>query len=79
MRISRAWRCSRRACLVCKLKMATTRSYPRGRDFAHVLGYVAKASEMDLERLSEGANAQERAAIRRLFKHPDMRTGSVRC
>ncbi|MEM1148437.1 MAG: penicillin-binding protein 2, partial [Pseudomonadota bacterium] len=44
-------------------------------DFAHVLGYVAKASEADLERLSEGANAQERSAIRRLFKHPDMRTG----
>ncbi len=58
-----------------QVEMASTRSYPRGRDFAHVLGYVAKASEMDLERLSEDANAQERAAIRRLFKHPDMRTG----
>lgn len=58
-----------------QVEMASTRSYPRGRDFAHVLGYVAKASEMDLERLSEGANAQERAAVRRLFKHPDMRTG----
>ena len=58
-----------------QVEMAATRSYPRGRDFAHVLGYVAKASEADLERLSEDANAQERAAIRRLFKHPDMRTG----
>ncbi|MEM8616958.1 MAG: penicillin-binding protein 2 [Pseudomonadota bacterium] len=58
-----------------KVTMAATRSYPRGRDFAHVLGYVAKASESDLNRLSEGANPQERAAIRRLFKHPDMRTG----
>lgn len=58
-----------------QVEMASTRSYPRGRDFAHVLGYVAKASEMDLERLSEDANAQERAAVRRLFKHPDMRTG----
>nr|WP_070960090.1 penicillin-binding protein 2 [Hyphomonas sp. Mor2] len=58
-----------------QVEMAATRSYPRGRDFAHVLGYVAKASEMDLERLSDGANAQERAAVRRLFKHPDMRTG----
>ncbi len=58
-----------------QVEMAATRSYPRGRDFAHVLGYVAKASETDLERLSEGANAQERAAVRRLFKHPDMRTG----
>mgnify|MGYP001793942753 FL=1 len=58
-----------------QVEMAATRSYPRGRDFAHVLGYVAKASETDLERLSDGANAQERAAVRRLFKHPDMRTG----
>lgn len=58
-----------------QVEMASTRSYPRGRDFAHVLGYVAKASQTDLERLSEDANAQERAAIRRLFKHPDMRTG----
>ena len=58
-----------------QVEMAATRAYPRGRDFAHVLGYVAKASETDLERLSEDANAQERAAIRRLFKHPDMRTG----
>jgi penicillin-binding protein 2 len=58
-----------------QVEMAATRSYPRGRDFAHVLGYVAKASETDLERLSEDTTPQERAAIRRLFKHPDMRTG----
>ncbi len=58
-----------------QVEMATTRSYPRGRDFAHVLGYVAKASEADLERLSEGASRQESQAIRRLFRHPDMRTG----
>lgn len=58
-----------------QVEMASTRSYPRGRDFAHVLGYVAKASEADLERLSEDTTAQERAAVRRLFKHPDMRTG----
>ncbi len=57
------------------VEMATTRSYPRGRDFAHVLGYVAKASQKDLERLSEGATKDETTAIRRLFKHPDMRTG----
>jgi len=57
------------------VEMAATRSYPRGRDFAHVLGYVAKASQKDLERLSEGATKDETRAIRRLFKHPDMRTG----
>ena len=57
------------------VEMGSTRSYPRGRDFAHVLGYVARASQADLERLSEGSTPDERAAIRRLFKHPDMRTG----
>lgn len=57
------------------VEMGSTRSYPRGRDFAHVLGYVARASEADLERLAEGATSDERNAIRRLFKHPDMRTG----
>lgn len=57
------------------VEMGSTRSYPRGRDFAHVLGYVARASQNDLERLTEGTTADERGAIRRLFKHPDMRTG----
>ena len=58
-----------------EVEMASTRSYPRGRDFAHVLGYVARASERDLGRLTEGATLSERELIRRLFKHPDMRTG----
>ncbi len=57
------------------VEMAATRSYPRGRDFAHVLGYVAKASQQDLQRLSKGAGKDEANAIRRLFRHPDMRTG----
>ncbi|MEM6410891.1 MAG: penicillin-binding protein 2 [Pseudomonadota bacterium] len=58
-----------------EVEMASTRSYPRGRDFAHVLGYVARASERDLERLTDGASVTERELVRRLFKHPDMRTG----
>ncbi|MEL7451830.1 MAG: penicillin-binding protein 2 [Pseudomonadota bacterium] len=58
-----------------QVEMASTRSYPRGRDFAHVLGYVARASERDLQRLTEGSSATETELIRRLFKHPDMRTG----
>jgi len=33
------------------VEMGATRSYPRGRDFAHVLGYVAKASQKDMVRL----------------------------
>lgn len=55
--------------------MATTRSYPRGRDLAHVLGYVAKASGDDLARLTEGAPPDEADLLRKLFRHPDMRTG----
>lgn len=58
-----------------RVEMASTRSYPRGRDFAHVLGYVARASQGDLERLSEGASGETAKGIRRLYKHPDMRTG----
>ena len=57
------------------VEMAATRSYPRGRELAHVLGYVARASERDLQRLTDGAGAAETTAVRRLFKHPDMRTG----
>ena len=55
--------------------MATTRSYPRGRDLAHVLGYVAKASGDDLARLTEDAAPEEANLLRKLFRHPDMRTG----
>lgn len=57
------------------VEMAKTRSYPRGRDFAHVLGYVARASEKDLERLTQGGSVDQAKQLRRLFKHPDMRTG----
>lgn len=58
-----------------QVDMAATRSYPRGRDFAHVLGYVAKASQDDLARLTEDLGEEETRLLSRLFKHPDMRTG----
>ena len=58
-----------------QVDMAPTRSYPRGRDLAHVLGYVAKASGDDLSRLAEGATSEEATLLRKLFRHPDMRTG----
>jgi penicillin-binding protein 2 len=58
-----------------QVEMALTRSYPRGRDFAHVLGYVARASQDDLERLSVGMEADEAKRLEKLFRHPDMRTG----
>ena len=57
------------------VEMGLTRSYPRGRDFAHVLGYVAKASQTDLERLITEAGETEAVQMTRLYKHPDMRTG----
>lgn len=34
-----------------RVEMAATRSYPRGRDFAHVIGYVARASDRDIVRM----------------------------
>lgn len=58
-----------------QVDMASTRSYPRGRDFAHVLGYVAKASGDDLSRLTEGKPQDEADRLKTLFRHPDMRTG----
>ena len=58
-----------------QVEMALTRSYPRGRDLAHVLGYVARASQDDLDRLSGGMVEDEAKRLEKLFRHPDMRTG----
>jgi penicillin-binding protein 2 len=58
-----------------QVEMALTRSYPRGRDLAHVLGYVARASQDDLTRLSTGMVEDEAKRLEKLFRHPDMRTG----
>jgi len=57
------------------VQMASTRSYPRGRDFAHVLGYVARASADDLTRLSEGRSQEEMKTFEELLRHPDVRVG----
>lgn len=57
------------------VQMASTRSYPRGRDFAHVLGYVARASAEDLERLTSGLAPEDVRTFQEMFRHPDMRTG----
>lgn len=57
------------------VQMASTRSYPRGRDFAHVLGYVARASADDLTRLAEGRAPEDLKTFEELFRHPDMRVG----
>ena len=70
-----------------QVEMALTRSYPRGRDFAHLIGYVAKANDRDMERLlSAGLEAEtaagdetalraKRSRLTQMFKHPDMRVG----
>jgi penicillin-binding protein 2 len=58
-----------------RVEMALTRSYPRGRDFAHVLGYVARAGADDLKRLTDGFGPDAASAIENMFRHPDMRTG----
>jgi penicillin-binding protein 2 len=57
------------------VQMASTRSYPRGRDFAHVLGYVARASSDDLTRLAEGRSPEDLKTFEELFRHPDIRVG----
>ena len=57
------------------VQMASTRSYPRGRDFAHVLGYVARASSDDLTRLAEGRSPEDMKTFEELFRHPDIRVG----
>ena len=57
------------------VQMASTRSYPRGRDFAHVLGYVAKASADDLTRMSEGRTGADLKEFEDLLRHPDIRVG----
>ena len=57
------------------VQMASTRSYPRGRDFAHILGYVARASADDLTRLAQGRAPEDLDTFEELFRHPDMRVG----
>jgi penicillin-binding protein 2 len=57
------------------VQMASTRSYPRGRDFAHVLGYVARASADDMERMSEGRTGDDLRTFHELLRHPDIRVG----
>lgn len=57
------------------VQMASTRSYPRGRDFAHVLGYVARASSDDITRMAEGRTGAEMKTFEDLLRHPDIRVG----
>ncbi len=58
-----------------EVRMGSTRSYPRGRDFAHVLGYVARASLEDVDRLTGGLPEAERTMLSGMLRHPDIRIG----
>ena len=59
------------------------RSYPRGRDFAHVIGYVARPNRTEIDRaishlnLEDEAQRLEKRRIERVFKHPTMRVGRL--
>lgn len=57
------------------------RSYPRGRDFAHVIGYVARPNQKEIEAALAGLNPEDdRDRIRRIqqvYRHPNMRVGRL--
>jgi penicillin-binding protein 2 len=59
-----------------QVEMALTRSYPRGRDFAHVLGLCGPGQpgrSGTADRRQDIRRSQ--TTIERMFRHPDMRTG----
>mgnify|MGYP001174721665 FL=1 len=65
------------------IEASQARSYPRGRDFAHIVGYVAKANQREIDAAVEGLDRNvdaERKRIDRIksvLKHPNMRVGRL--
>ena len=65
------------------VEASQARSYPRGRDFAHIVGYVAKANQKEIEAAVEGLDPSsdgDRKRIDRIksvLKHPNMRVGRL--
>ena len=63
------------------IEAAEARSYPRGRDFAHVLGYVARPNQGEIDRAIEGLDPEKDLdqinRIKRVYKHPSMRVGRL--
>ncbi len=57
------------------------RSYPRGRDFAHILGYVARPNRREIDRALEGldpiADKSQIQRLERVYRHPNMRVGRL--
>ena len=63
------------------IEASQARSYPRGRDFAHVVGYVARANQSEIDAALDGLDPEtDRARISRIqgvLKHPNMRVGRL--
>ena len=63
------------------IEASQARSYPRGRDFAHVVGYVARANQSEIDAALEGldpeADRQQISRIQGVLKHPNMRVGRL--
>lgn len=65
------------------IESVEARSYPRGRDFAHVIGYVARPNQTEIDEAIRGLDPKdeaERAKIRRIesfLRHPNMRVGRL--
>ncbi|MBI1340245.1 penicillin-binding protein 2 [bacterium] len=70
-------------------KVGELRAYPFGDAFAHTVGYAARANDADIQRLIDDALIDANApaespagkrigsALRRLYKHPQMRLGKL--
>jgi penicillin-binding protein 2 len=68
-------------------KVGELRAYPYGAAFAHTIGYVQRANDRDIRRMIEAelkaggldpeapAGKDRASAVRRLYKHPQMRLG----
>ncbi len=65
------------------IEAVEARSYPRGRDFAHVLGYVARPNRTEIDAAIEGLSADDEQQadqirrIERIYRHPNMRIGRL--
>ena len=65
------------------IESSQARSYPRGRDFAHIVGYVAKANQREINAALEGldpsvpAQKEQRDRMTSVLKHPKMRVGRL--
>lgn len=65
------------------IEASEARSYPRGRDFAHIVGYVARANQKEIDAAIEGldpsvdADRVQITRIKSILKHPNMRVGRL--